>query len=260
MNDVEFTVENGVAEITVHREEKKNAMASALREETLAPLVRECRDDDDVRVLVFRTGGDDVFSTGGDLQELLDEDFDAEAIKRIGESWEELHFQLQNLGKPTIAVVDGLALAGAANLLLYMDIVVASTTARIGWAGVRRGIVEWFSATRLQHYIGPRRAMYYLLTGDLIDADDAAEMGLVTMAVPPAELEQTVAGVTETLRNNDPETLARMREAVYRSLEMSPASAFEVTKREVYERNSDDPALQEGIRAFLEDRDPEWRP
>lgn len=258
MDDVEFTIEDGVAEITVHREAKKNAMESAMRKDTIAPFVRDCRDDDDVRVLVFRTDGDEVFSTGGDLQELLDNEFDADAIKRIGESWEELHFQLENLGKPTVAVVDGLALAGAANLLLYMDIVVASTDAQIGWAGVNRGIVEWFSSTRLQHYIGPRKAMYYLLTGELVDAADAAEMGLVTTAVPPAELDATVDDVVASLTDKHPETLARMREAVYRSMEMSPASALEVTKRDVYDLNSGEPPLQEGIEAFLEDRDPEW--
>jgi len=257
MDDVELTIDDSVAEIVVHREEKKNAMESALREETIAPFVRDCRDDDEVRVLVFRTAGD-VFSTGGDLQELLDNDFDAEAIKQIGESWEELHFQLENLGKPTIAVVDGLALAGAANLLLYMDIVVASTEAKIGWAGVNRGIVEWFSSTRLQHYIGPRKAMYYLLTGELIDAADAAEMGLVTVAVEPDKLDATVKQIVESLQNKHPETIARMREAVYRSLEMSPSAALETTKRDVYQLNSGDPPLQEGIEAFLDGRDPNW--
>ncbi len=258
MDDIECNIQDGVAEVTVHREEKKNAMESALRTDAIAPFVRECRDDDDVRILVFRTGGDEVFSTGGDLQELLDNDFDAEAIKQIGESWEELHFQLENLGKPTIAVVDGLALAGAANLLLYMDIVVASTDAKIGWSGVNRGIVEWFSSTRLQQYIGPRKAMYYLLTGELIDATDAAEMGLVTKAVPAAELSATVDEIVDALRSKPPETLARMREAVYRSMEMSPSSAQEITKRDVYRLNSDDPPLEEGIEAFLEDRDPDW--
>jgi enoyl-CoA hydratase/carnithine racemase len=258
MSDVEFTVEDEVAEITVRREDKKNAMASATRAETLAPLVRDCRDDEDVRVLVFRTGGDDVFSTGGDLQELLDNDFDAEAIKQIGESWEELHFQLQNLGKPTVAVVDGLALAGAANLLLYVDIVVAATDAKIGWAGVDRGIVEWFSSTRLQHYVGPRKAMYYLLTGELVDASDAEAMGLVTRAVPPDELDDAVDDIVDSLRRKHPETLARLREGVYRSMEMSPASALAITKRDVYDLNSGEPPLQEGIEAFLEDRDPDW--
>jgi enoyl-CoA hydratase len=256
MNDVECSIEDGVAEITVHREAKKNAMESAMRKDTIAPFVRDCRDDDDVRVLVFRTGGDEVFSTGGDLQELLDNEFDAEAIKRIGESWEELHFHLENLGKPTIAVVDGLA--GAANMLLHMDIVVASTDAQIGWAGVNRGIVEWFSSTWLQHYIGPRKAMYYLLTGELVDADDAAEMGLVTTAVPPAELNATVDDVVASLTDKHLETLARIRAAVYRSMEMSPASALGMTKRDVYDLNSGEPPLQEGIEAFLEDRDPEW--
>jgi enoyl-CoA hydratase/carnithine racemase len=258
MDDVEFTIEDSVAEIVVHREDKKNAMESALREETIAPLIRDCREDDAVHVLVFRTGGDDVFSTGGDLQELLDNDFEAEAIKQIGESWEELHFQLQNLGKPTIAVVDGLALAGAANLLLYVDIVIASTDAKIGWAGVDRGIVEWFSSTRLQHYVGPRKAMYYLLTGDLIDAADAEDMGLVTMAVAPDELDATVEQVVDSLRNKHPETLRRLREAVYRSMEMSPSAALEATKRDVYELNSGDPPLREGIEAFLDGRDPDW--
>lgn len=257
MADVTLDIVDGAAFLTVGCEEKKNAMDSNLRSETIAPKILECRQNDDVQVLVFQTEGD-VFSTGGDLQELLDNDYRAEAIKRIGESWEELHFQLLNLGKPTVAKVDGLALAGAANLLLYNDIVVATEDAQIGWSGVGWGIVEWFSSTRLQHYIGPRKAMYYLLTGELIDAIDAEAMGLVTKTVPSEELDATVDNIVDSLTDKHPRTLKRMREAVYRSMEMSPSAALEVTKRDVYDLNSSDPPLEEGIEAFLENRKPDW--
>ncbi|MEF8814065.1 MAG: enoyl-CoA hydratase/isomerase family protein [Halovenus sp.] len=257
MTEIDVQLEEGVATVTIDRREKKNALRSAVRTEELAPVIRECRQNDDVRVLVLRTAGD-VFSTGGDMRELLEADFDAEAIKQIGEGWEELHFQLVNLGKPTVAVVDGLALAGAANLLLYVDIVVASEDARIGWTGVGHGIVEWFSATRLQHYVGPRKAMYFLLTGELVDAGDAEELGLVTKAVPPDRLDETVDDIVGSLVRKNPRTIERMRELVYRSMEMSPESAFQMAKREVYDLNSDDPPLAEGIEAFVEDRDPDW--
>jgi enoyl-CoA hydratase/carnithine racemase len=257
MADVALDIVDGAAYLTVGREEKKNALDSKLRSETITPKIRECRQNDDVQVLVFQTEGD-VFSTGGDLQELLANDYRAEAIKRIGESWEELHFQLLNLGKPTVAKVDGLALAGAANLLLYNDIVVATEDAQIGWSGVGWGIVEWFSSTRLQHYIGPRKAMYYLLTGELIDAIDAEAMGLVTKTVPSEELDATVDDIVDSLTDKHPRTLKRMREAVYRSMEMSPSAALEVTKRDVYDLNSSDPPLEEGIEAFLENRKPDW--
>jgi len=257
MTDIDVRVDDGVATVTIDRREKKNALRSSVRTEELAPVIRECRRDDDVRVLVLRTAGD-VFSTGGDMRELLEEDFDAEAIKRIGEGWEELHFQLVNLGKPTVAVVDGLALAGAANLLLYVDIVVATEDAKIGWAGVDHGIVEWFSATRLQHYVGPRKAMYFLLTGELVDAVEAEELGLVTRTVPPDRLEETVDDIVGSLVRKNPRTIERMRELVYRSMEMSPESAFQMAKRDVYDLNSDEPPLAEGIEAFVEDRDPDW--
>jgi len=257
MTEIDIEVEEGVATVTIDRREKKNALRSAVRTEELAPAMRECRRNDDVRVVVLRTAGD-VFSTGGDMEELREAEFDAEAIKRIGEGWEELHFQLVNLGKPTVAVVDGLALAGAANLLLYVDIVVASEDAEIGWTGVDHGIVEWFSATRLQHYVGPRKAMYFLLTGDLVGAREAEDLGLVTRAVPAERLEETVDDIVESLVRKHPRTVERLRELVYRSMEMSPESAFRMAKREVYDLNSDDPPLAEGIEAFVEDRDPDW--
>jgi len=257
MTEIDYQLEDSVATITLDREEKKNALRSRMRTEELAPLIQNCKEDDDVRILLLRTEGD-VFSTGGDMGELLEADFDAEAIKKMGEGWEELHFQLINLGKPTIAVVDGLALAGAANLLLYMDIVIATEDAKIGWSGVDHGIVEWFSSTRLQQYIGPRKAMYLLLTGELVDGVEAANMGLVTQAVPSERLESIVENTTEKLVNKNPRTVRHMRELVYRSMEMSPESALQMAKREVYELNSSDPPLSEGIKAFVENRDPEW--
>jgi len=257
MTEINYQLEDHIATITIDRQEKKNALRSTFRTEELAPMIRECGQNDAVRVLVLRTEGD-VFSTGGDMGELLEADFDAEAIKRIGEGWEELHFQLLNLGKPTIAVVDGLAVAGAANLLLYMDIVIANEDAKIGWSGVDHGIVEWFSSTRLQHYIGPRQAMYLLLTGELIDGTEAEKLGLVTRAVPDDQLESVVDDVIEKLVSENPRTVKRMREWVYRSMEMSPDSAFQMAKRDVYDLNSSDPPLVEGIEAFVENRDPDW--
>jgi enoyl-CoA hydratase/carnithine racemase len=258
MSDIKISVDNRVATLTIQREAVKNAISSELRTEEFIPALRDIRENDDAKVLLIETAGNDLFSAGGNLKEVLEIDFDPTELRAIEETWTDLYWELQTLGKPTVAKVDGDMYAGAANMSMYIDVVVAIDDARIGWPEVNRGIFEWFSASRLPHFIGPRMAMYMLLTGDTLSATEAVQHGLITKAVPSDELDSEVESVVQMLLEQSPRTLKLLKKSVYKSIEMSPESAFEEIKKDALEMNRSEPPMIEGITAFLEKREPEW--
>lgn len=254
---VDFTIEDSVGYITIQRAEMSNAISTKMREQYLIPMLKQCRDSDDVNVVVLRSEGDDVFSAGGDLKEVAEFDFDFEKWERITSSWEEVLWLLQTMDKPTVVQADGHALAGGAILLLYSDIVVASESAYIKFPEIDVGIMEWFSTTVLPRYIGPKKAMYYWMTGEPMSMVEAERLGLVSKLVADDEVEGEVAALTETLVAKNPQVLGEVKEAMNVSLEMSPTASFYHVKQKTLsrERARETPNYQRGIEDYLESRD-----
>jgi enoyl-CoA hydratase/carnithine racemase len=247
---VRYEVENGVAWLTIDREEARNALSSAVRQ-GLWDGSRKFNDDDSAMVLVLTGAGDKAFCAGGDLKEMAETSLEIpppDFLPIFGRNIE--------VEKPTIAAVNGVAYAGGFLLAQMCDITIAADHARfaITEAKVGRGS-PW--AAPLGWLIPAKVALQILLTGDPIDAARAREIGLVNEVVPLTDLHSTAQAMAESIAANAPLTVRAAKKTVYASAQMGLAEAYEYADEiwaPVYKSND----AQEGPLAFREKRKPNW--
>lgn len=254
MVNASFTVADAVGYVTIDRPEKLNAIDLPTKRAIIDHL-EDYRDDDDVRVVVFRSAGDGAFSAGGDLGEVVESDYQ---LTPFTESWAELFELMHALGKPTVAKVDGYALGGGFDMVLHADIVVASEDAKFGQPEIDLGLVNHFSPPLLHRTVGLRKTLEVMMLGEHIPAEKAEEMGLITRCVPHDDLDDEVEDVVETLKEKPPRIMKKLKDAVYDSLEMSPASGRDHIERIAVESVREDPDHPEGVDAVLDGREPDW--
>lgn len=253
MVNANFSVEDGVARVELDRPEALNAVEMPTKR-AIIDQVRSYGDDDDVRVVVFQSTGD-AFCAGGDLEEVVEHDF---ALEPFTESWADLFEAMTNLGKPTVARVDGYALGGGFDLVLHTDIPVAAADARLGQPEVGLGIVNHFSPPMLQEKVGLTKTLDMMLTGDTISGEEAAQLGLVARSVPSGELDDEVDAVAESLADKSPRVLRKLKDGIYATAEMSPRAGRSYLEAIALDAARTDPDYREGVAAQREDREPEW--
>src|SRR5437016_12820308 len=174
----------GLATITMNRAERRNALSEAHMRELVAALGAASAEPD-TRAIVLAANGP-VFSAGHDFADMVERDLDG--MRRLLATCTELMLTLQRLPQPVLARVHGLATAAGCQLVATCDLAVASTEAGSATSGVKAG---WFCTTPMvavSRNIGRKRALEMLLTGDIIDAQTAADWGLVNRVVPPERL------------------------------------------------------------------------
>jgi enoyl-CoA hydratase len=161
---------------------------------------------------------------------------------------------VEHLGKPVIAAVNGFALGGGCELAMACTLRLASDTARFGQPEVKLGVIPGFAGTqRLPRLVGKGRALDLLLTGRMIDAQEALSIGLVNRVVPAAELMARARELAETLAALAPAAMRSIIEAVHRGLEMAfPEAAF--LEAALFGLSFSTADMREGTRAFLEKR------
>jgi len=244
----------------LNRPEKRNALSLELLIR-LKQRLDEVEQDDHVRVVVL-TGMGQAFCTGMDLREAGDEgalrEDDAIArardrLERIAESIERLH----RSSRPTVAAVNGDAVAGGAGLALACDVVIAADTARFGYPEAKRGLVASIVLPDLVRTVGERRARRLLLVGDLIPAEQALDWGLATEVVAREACVTVALCVARRIAECGPQALKTLKtlldQATGRPLD--PAAAINAS---LQARTSDEG--REGVQAFLEKRLPRWAP
>jgi methylglutaconyl-CoA hydratase len=245
-----------VAVFTLNRPDRCNALSRAL----LAHL-RDALDDIGVDVgirAVVLTGAGTHFCAGMDMKEAVELDTapDGEhAIVSVLKEFADLLQRIHTLPKPTIAAVNGDALAGGAGVMAACDFAVASETARIGYPEVRRGLVGAIVMHDLSRAIGDRRARQLLLTGELISSTLAHDWGLVNAVTPADKSLDEAIRIAQGLLECAPSALANTKrlldETVGRPPNLRGAAAISAVIRGSEE-------AQEGIRAFIEKRSPRW--
>jgi len=210
------------------------------------------------RVLII-AGVDGDFCAGADMnKEIVDSQSAADNAKRmrlISRAVTRLH----RLTKPTVAAVDGVAVGAGMNLALGCDIIIATDRARFAEIFVKRGLTLDFGGTwLLPRLIGLARARELALTGRIVDADEALDIGLVSRVVRPDELESTVADIASTLAAGAPLAQSIIKRALDRSSSMSfeQALAFEEHAQAILLGSED---LVEGASAFVEKRTPDFK-
>ncbi len=256
-----YEVTNSVATITLNRPERLNALDYALRDELLAAL-RKAADDQTVRVVVL-TGAGRAFCAGADIKEVLVPGLDLDPRTREREevrSFNELTRVIRELEKPVIAAVNGDAVGGGCCLTLAADIRVASTHARFGMVFVRIGLssADMGGTFLLPRLIGLAHASELLLTGEIIDAERAERLGLVSRVVPPEELMTQAYELAARLAAGPPIGLALTKRALNRSLGLDIATHldYEAYVQSACMLTADH---REGVEAFLDKRQPQFR-
>jgi methylglutaconyl-CoA hydratase len=251
---VNCTRHDSAAILTMNRPEKRNALSRALIEE-LRTAFRIAQDDGSIRSIVL-TGNGPAFCAGMDLEELR------ETINTTQETvWEDAHRlsslyeQIYNCPKPTIAAINGTAVAGGAGLMTVCDLAVAVPGAMIGYPEVRRGLVAAMVMPHLLRLVGERTARWLLLTGELLDSIDALKLGLVNHVANAEMLMPMVARLCNSLEQGGPKALATTKQLL-RSCSQQSVGIEQLAKASAEPRLTDE--CQTGLRAFFQKEAPPW--
>lgn len=248
---IRVTVDGAVATITLNVPERKNPIGPEMVNELLYAL-DDARDDAGVRVVVL-TGAGDAFCAGGDLKQMSS---GGPALAPKGD-YADLLLRFPKLGKPTIARVNGIAMGGGLGLVASADFAIAKESAVFGTPEIKRGLFPMMIMAVLARIVSRRRLLEMMLLGEKFSAKRAAEIELITRAVPDDALDDEVAALAAKLAAQSP-TAMRMGLAAYhhqadRALEEAlPYLAGQL----VAILGTED--AREGLAAFLEKREPRW--
>jgi len=244
-----------VAIITINRPEKRNALNIKTREEGAA-LLEELRNDDSVGVVVFTGAGDKAFIAGADIGEFAGR---TAMMQRDVMTARSLFTAFDTFPKPVIAMINGYCLGGGCELALACDIRIASETASFGQPEINLGIIPGGGGTqRLTRLVGEGKAMELILSGDIIDAKAAYEIGLVNHVFPADQLEAKTMEIANRIASKSPIALRLAKEAVKLA---SHSNLDEGLRREVdlFALCFSTADKDEGVSAFLEKRKPVWK-
>ncbi|MHC9538992.1 MAG: enoyl-CoA hydratase/isomerase family protein [Vulcanimicrobiota bacterium] len=241
--------EEGLAWVTITRPEVRNALNRELMAE-LCRLLEELESDREARVIILTGEGDKAFVAGADINEIEGIDhYGAYAFCRRGLA---LMQAVERLGKPVIAMVNGFALGGGCELALACDMRFASDKAKFGLPEINLGLIPGYGGTqRLARIVGKGKALELILTGAMIDAQEARRIGLVNEVFPHDALKAEVEKKARIIAGKSLVTLHLAKEAVTRGLEMTckEGCAHESSLFALACATED---KVEGIRAFLD--------
>ena len=257
--DIRYELRGHEARITLDRPERRNPIGPSTIGELLHALEMAKRDDL-VRVVVV-TGAGKVFSAGGDLATMNAGGTPLEssaAAFRLPGTYVDLNLALARLGKPSIAMVNGHALAGGLGLVVACDLAIASDDAMLGTPEVNVGLWPMMVTATIFRNVNRKAGLELLLTGDRISAADAARIGLVTRAVPPARLEAEVQAIVDKLAGKSPAILKLGLQAFHEVQDMSLEPALRWLEGQLGAVLQTEDA-REGLTAFLEKRAPVWK-
>lgn len=181
-----YGVDSRIATVTINRPDKLNALNQQVFRD-LKAVLDDIRGHDDIHGVIITGAGSKAFVAGADISEI--HPLSAAEGKAFADSGQAVFNQIEQLGKPVVAAVNGFALGGGCELALACTLRIASETARFGQPEVNLGLIPGYGGTqRLTRMIGKGRAMELILTGDLIDAQDAHRIGLINHVYPASEL------------------------------------------------------------------------
>jgi enoyl-CoA hydratase len=251
-----YSLSNRIAIITINRPDKLNALNAQTKAE-LREVFTEIKTDPAIDVVILTGAGEKSFVAGTDINELTA--LNAASGKEFSLKGQEVFDLVENLGKPVIAAVNGYALGGGCELALACHIRIASENAKFGQPEVNLGIIPGYGGTqRLARLIGRGRAMEMILTGNLIDAQEALRVGLVNKVVPQAELLPTATKLAESIASKG-QIAIRMALKAVNITEETTLSEGERLEASLFGVCCDTEDFKEGTTAFLEKRKPDFK-
>jgi enoyl-CoA hydratase len=248
-----FDLTDGIARVTVNRPDKLNALNAIVIAE-LADAVTRIETDAAVRGVIVTGAGPKAFVAGADITELIDQGVAGGRARAI--AGQQVFRRLERCGKPVIAAVNGFALGGGCELAMACHLRIAGENAKFGQPEVKLGIAPGYGGTvRLPRLIGRARALELLLTGEMIDAEEARRIGLVNRVVPSDRVVPESESVLRTILANGPLAVRACLEAVDSGLEMSVDQALQL-EAGYFGLLSATADMHEGTQAFVEKRRP----
>ncbi|NNH36743.1 enoyl-CoA hydratase [Acinetobacter sp. NIPH 2377] len=246
-------VEEHIAIVKIDRPEAKNALNTEVRKH-LAQIFSELALNDDIRVVIL-TGGESVFAAGADLKELSS----AQTVEMYLRHTERYWQAIAHYPKPVIAAVNGYALGGGCELAMHADIIIAGESAQFGQPEVKVGVMPGAGGTqRLFRAVGKFHAMRMILTGCLISAQEAYQIGLASQVVPDSETISTAIKMAKTIARLPPIALEQIKEVALMSEDV-PLNAGLSLERKSFQLLFDTQDQKEGMQAFIEKRHPQYQ-
>ncbi|HEX4337928.1 MAG TPA: enoyl-CoA hydratase-related protein [Polyangiaceae bacterium] len=242
----------GVCRITLNRPDRRNALGPVMVNELLWAL-EDATNDEAVRSIVI-TGAGKAFCAGGDFSQMAGGD--APKLPPKG-AFDDLLLALVGATKPVVARVNGAAMGGGLGIVAASTFAVASTDAKLGTPEIGVGLFPFMILAVLERVVPRRRLVEMLLTGEKLDADEAARVGLVNRAVAPEALDAAVDGYTASIASRSPLTVRLGLEAMRDTADLSLKEKLPVLSARLSSCLSTDDA-REGLMAFLEKRPPRW--
>jgi enoyl-CoA hydratase/carnithine racemase len=253
---VRYEVAGAVATIALNQPDTRNAFSDALLDDLIAAL-REARDDDAVRCVVLTSTHEKIFSAGGDLKGFASKAPLAHKFEAIGR-FPELFTLLGDLGgKPTICAANGHVLAGAFGVALACDLIIAKEGVRFGTPEINVGVFPFMIMALIYRNIPRKRTNELMLLGEQVTAEEGHRIGFVNRVVPADEFEATVADWAGRLAAKSPLLMKMGKEAMFRQQDMAFGDALEYLRALLAIAFATED-IQEGVRAFLEKREPQW--
>lgn len=255
-NELIVDVKEGICILRLNRPHRRNALSDSLKLQ-LVEEVLSAESNDEIRVVVFTGTGDAAFCSGRDLKDAVENDNQGKRFSHPMNQVERNLFEVvYEMKKPTIAAINGSAVAGGFELALACDLRVTHADALFGLPEAKIGMGANFGSVILPRLISPTFALEMLMTGEYIDAKEAYRLGLLNKIVEPDQVLAASTALARVIADNAPISVRRVKAIAMRGLDMSVSSALR-----------QDPGMnpylsedrKEGIKARIEKRKPIWK-
>jgi cyclohexa-1,5-dienecarbonyl-CoA hydratase len=248
---VKFHIDRGVARITLNRPEHNLLNEAMLRE--IAEGIVFAGNQADVKLIVLDSACK-VFCGGTDIGE-----YTSQRVFQMLDAFNAAFAAMLEVGKPVISVVNGPAIGGGAELAIFGDLVIATPKARFAQPEITIGVFPPLASTILPYLVGPKVALEIILTGEAVSAERALELGLVNRLVPEAQLEKSVEELLSRMSAHSGPVLTMAKKAILGGMGLSLREGLKqsmaIFLNELYRLEDS----QEGLRALVEKRKPNWK-
>lgn len=245
----------GIVKLTLNRPEAFNALSEDMLT-ALSEALQAIESDQAVKVVIIDALGK-AFCAGHDLKEMR-ADPSLQYYEKLFARCSEIMLLIQRIPQTVIAQVQGVATAAGCQLVAMCDLAVSSRNAKFAVSGVNLGLFCATPSVALSRNIHRKQAMYLLLTGDFIDAEQACEWGLVNEVVEPGALEQATLDMANKIAAKPLAALQAGKKLFYRQIESNIHQAYQLASQTMACNMMDQSAL-EGVQAFIDKRPPDWR-
>ena len=255
MTTISTSLSNSILTITINRPEKLNALNKTVLSE-LESIILDCYSNNEVHGLIITGSGNKAFIAGADISEF--KELSKQEGITLAQKGQHLFKLIEDLPKPVIAAVNGFALGGGCELAMCCHIRLASTNAKFGQPEVNLGIIPGYGGTqRLTQLVGKGKSLELILSGNIIDANEALKIGLVNHVFEPDILIQQSENLLQTILTKSPQAIAKSILAI-NNFYQKEIDGFE-KEVELFGECFGTSEMLEGVTAFLEKRKPDFR-